>query len=217
MSIERRTVLKGGAALAGGALIGGPFQGFVAAPAGALGAPAFRGLRALPDERDGVVRLHLPEGFRYRSFHDTEATVVLDDGTVLPGRHDGMAAFAGEDGRVTLVRNHEVNGTGTAFGPIGDHTYDPKALGGCTVIDTTLTGEVEAAWTGLNGTQMNCSGGPMPWGAWITCEETVNGPDVGADFTGVSNVPLTQPHGFIFEVPTTGHSVSYTHLTLPTN
>ena len=206
MSIERRTVLKGGAALAGGALIGGPFQGLVAAPAGALGAPAFRGLRALPDERDGVVRLHLPEGFRYRSFHDTEATVVLDDTTVLPGRHDGMAAFAGEDGRVTLVRNHEVNGSGTAFGPIGDHTYDPKALGGCTVIDTTLTGEVEEAWTGINGTQMNCSGGPMPWGTWITCEETVNGPDVGADFTGVSNVPLTERHGFVFEVPTTGRA-----------
>ncbi len=117
-----------------------------------------------------------------------------------------MAAFAGEDGRVTLVRNHELNGSGTAFGTIGDHTYDPKALGGCTVIDTTLFGEVEQAWTGLNGTQMNCSGGPMPWGVWITCEETVNGPDVAADFTGVSNVPLTKPHGFIFEVPTTGHS-----------
>ena len=27
----------------------------------------------------------------------------------------------------------------------------------------------------------------MPWGSWITCEETVNGPDVGADFTGTSN------------------------------
>ena len=206
MSIQRRTVLTGTAAVAGGAVLGGPFQGFVAAPAGALGAPAFRGLRPVPDLRDGTVRLHLPEGFRYRSFHDTESTVLLDDGTELPGRHDGMAAFAGEGGRVTLVRNHELNGSGTAFGTIGDHTYDPKALGGCTVIDTTLFGEVEQAWTGLNGTQMNCSGGPMPWGVWITCEETVNGPDVAADFTGVSNVPLTKPHGFIFEVPTTGHS-----------
>ncbi len=41
----------------------------------------------------------------------------------------------------------------------------------------------------------------MPWGAWVTCEETVNGPDVGADFTGASNVPLTRPHGYVFEVP----------------
>jgi secreted PhoX family phosphatase len=29
----------------------------------------------------------------------------------------------------------------------------------------------------------------------------VNGPDVGPDFTTASNVPLTKPHGFIFEVP----------------
>jgi uncharacterized protein len=211
MSIERRTMLKGGAALAGGALIGGPFAGLVAAPAGALGAPAFRGLRAIPDERDGVVRLHVPEGFRYRSFHDTTTPVVLDDGTRLPGRHDGMAAFPGQDGRVTLVRNHEVNSNDpinreTPFGPIGDHTYDPKAPGGCTVVHTTVTGEVQEAWTGLNGTQMNCSGGPMPWDTWITCEETVNGPDVGPDFTGTSNVPLTQPHGYIFEVPTVGRA-----------
>ena len=41
-------------------------------------------------------------------------------------------------------------------------------------------------------------------GAWIACEETVNGPDVGPDFTGVSNVPLQQPHGFLFEVPVDG-------------
>ena len=47
------------------------------------------------------------------------------------------------------------------------------------------------AFTSLNGTQMNCSGGRCRGAAWITCEETVNGPDVGPDFTGVSNVPLT--------------------------
>jgi hypothetical protein len=46
----------------------------------------------------------------------------------------------------------------------------------------------------------------MPWGAWITCEETVNGPDVGPDFTGVSNLPLTRKHGYIFEVPAGGQS-----------
>ena len=142
MSIQRRTVLTGTAALAGGAVLGGPFQGLVAAPAAALGAPAFRTLRPVPDLRDGDVRLHVPEGFSYRSFHDTTTPVTLDDGTVLPGRHDGMAAFPGEDGRVTLVRNHEVNGPGPAFGPVGEHTYDPMAQGGCTVIDTTLTGEV---------------------------------------------------------------------------
>ena len=72
----------------------------------ALGAPAFRNLHARPDLRDGAVRLHLPEGFSYRSFHDTESPVTLDDGTVLPGRHDGMAAFPGP--RNTVVWRNAV-------------------------------------------------------------------------------------------------------------
>lgn len=41
----------------------------------------------------------------------------------------------------------------------------------------------------------------MPWGSWITCEETVNGPDVGADFTGTPNAPLKQRHGYVYDVP----------------
>ena len=75
------------------------------------------------------------------------------------------------------------------------------AGGGTTTVQTDRHGKVIRSFTSLNGTMMNCSGGEMPWGAWITCEETINGPDVGADFTGRSNVPLTQPHGYVFEVP----------------
>ena len=73
----------------------------------------------------------------------------------------------------------------------------------------------------------NCSGGIMPWGSWISCEETVNGPDVGDDFTRnfAGNPPgeaaqeegadpyefdqnraLEERHGFIFEVPNRGTS-----------
>jgi secreted PhoX family phosphatase len=206
VAIERRTILKGGAAAAGAVALGGPFAGLVAGPASALGGAPFRGLRPIPDERDGKVRLHLPEGFPYRSFHDTEQPVTLDDGTALPGRHDGMGAFAGTSGSVTLIRNHEVNNPGPAFGPVGDHTYDPMARGGCTHIDVSNRGEVHTAYTAINGTMMNCSGGQMPWGAWVTCEETVNGPDVGPDFTGASNLPLTKPHGYVFEVPVDGRA-----------
>ncbi|GAA4114197.1 DUF839 domain-containing protein [Knoellia locipacati] len=214
MAVERRTVIKGAAVAAGATALAGPFQGLVAGPAGAapkgtMGGPAFRGLRPVPDERDGKVRLHLPEGFRYRSFHDTETPIVLDDGTALPGRHDGMGAFRGPDrGTVTLIRNHEVNNPGPAFGPPGggDHVYDPMARGGCTHIDVDGRGNVKAAWTAISGTMMNCSGGQVPWGAWVTCEETVNGPDVGPDFTGASNVPLTKPHGYVFEVPKEGRA-----------
>jgi secreted PhoX family phosphatase len=203
MSIQRRTFLG---AVAGGVLAGGPFQGFVAGPAVAdpKGSAPFRELRAIPDLRDGKVRLHLPEGFSYRSFHDTESPVVLRDGTTLPGRHDGMGAFQRGNGNVILVRNHELNNPGAPFGP--GTPYDSQAQGGTTTVEVTRFGEVVDAYTSLNGTMMNCSGGIMPWRSWITCEETVNGPDVGPDFTGTSNVPLTKPHGFIFEVPASGQS-----------
>jgi secreted PhoX family phosphatase len=204
--IDRRSFLRGAAATAGAAALGGPFSGFVADTFAASSRPSFRQLRQdIPDLRDGKVRLWLPEGFSYRSFHDTEVPVVLDDGTNLPGRHDGMGAFAGPDGNVTLIRNHEVNAPGTPFGDPAT-AYDAMAQGGTTTIQVTPTGEVVSSWTSLNGTQMNCSGGHMPWGSWITCEETVNGPDVGPDFTGVSNVLLTQRHGFIFEVPVEGEA-----------
>lgn len=198
--VGRRSVLRAAAA---GAVLGGPFLGFVNRAAAAQ--PLSDELIPLPDKRDDVVRLWLPRGFHYRSFHDTSSRVVLDDGTVLPGRHDGMGAFDGSGDTVVLVRNHELNGTGTAFGDPAD-AYDPAALGGTTTVRTTPAGKVLEAFTSLNGTMMNCSGGEMPWGSWITCEETINGPDVGPDFTGGSNVALTQRHGFIFEVPADGRS-----------
>jgi len=206
VQVDRRTFLKGAAATMGAAALHGPFIGFVAAGNRRNKNPSFRGLVPVPDERDGVVRLHLPRAFRYRSFHDTTVPVTLDDGTALPGRHDGMAAFAGPGSNSILIRNHEVNGNaaGGAFGPDGTWTYDPNALGGCTHVEVSGTGDVDLGFTALNGTQMNCAGGAMPWGAWITCEETINGPDVGPDFTGVSNVGLGKPHGFIFEVPKDG-------------
>jgi hypothetical protein len=201
--IDRRRFIAGSAAaVAGGAALAGPFAGFVAGPVAAAPQPT---LGPVEDLRDGVVRLWLPNGFQYRSFHDTEQPVTLDDGTVLPGRHDGMAAFRGRHGNVVLVRNHEVNNPVPAFGD-ATKAYDPQTGGGTTTIEVTRHGEVVHAFTSLNGTQMNCSGGPMPWGSWITCEETVNGPDVGPDFTGASNVTLAKPHGFIFEVPAGGES-----------
>jgi secreted PhoX family phosphatase len=202
--LSRRTFLQGGiGAAAGAAALAGPFQGFLAR-AGAAPPPLDVPLGPVPDERGGVVRLWLPAGFKYRSFHDTEQTVTLDDGTVLPGRHDGMAAFSGPNGRVTLVRNHEINNPAPAFGP--GTPYDANTGGGTTTVVVDLFGNVDSAFTSLNGTQMNCAGGRMPWGSWITCEETVNGPDVGADFTNVPNVSLRQRHGFLFEVPAGGQS-----------
>jgi uncharacterized protein len=197
MSMDRRSVLR--------AALVSPFAGLLALyEQSAVAAPShsLRALQPVADLRDGAVRLHLPPSFSYRSFHDTESTVVLSDGTQLPGRHDGMGAFAGPGGRVRLVRNHELGGVGSAFGPVGEHTYDPMAPGGVTVVDVTLRGDVLDSWTALNGTVSNCSGGRMPCENWVTCEETITGPDVGPDYSGSPNTGFTQRHGCIFGVPT---------------
>ncbi|HEX6254230.1 MAG TPA: alkaline phosphatase PhoX [Euzebyales bacterium] len=209
--VDRRTFLRQGAAVTGAGLMAGPFQGFFASAARAAPGESrqlgYGPLTPVADLRDGVERLLLPEGFSYRSFDPTGDT--LTDGTVIPGRHDGMAAF-GDDvrpvqrghqrGRSVLVRNHEVNGPVGAFGDPST-AYDPAAGGGTTTVFVDGRGNVERSFVSLNGTQMNCSGGPMPWGSWVTCEETVNGPDVGNDFTGQDNSLLTQKHGYLFEVP----------------
>jgi hypothetical protein len=200
-AVDRRRFLQQVAVAAGGTALW-PFADVVAT---AQAAPDFRALGPVEDLRDGKVRLHLPEGFQYRSFHDTDGgPIVLGDGTTLPGRHDGMAAFPAPGGRIWLVRNHEVNGPGTAFGP--GAPYDARAQGGTTTTLVDGRGIVHDSFTSLNGTQMNCMGGRMPWGSWITCEETINGPDVGADFTNAPNTSLQQPHGYIFEVPAGGQS-----------
>jgi len=220
--LDRRAFLKRSAALtAGAAVVGGPLAGFLAGPAIAgSGRDAQNVLRDVPDLRDGVVRLALPEGFQYRSFQQsrrppTPPNVILDDGSSLPGRHDGMAAFQRPNtDLITLVRNHEENGSALngSFGAAGTPTYDTSALGGTSTVNVSLFGEVDSSFASLSGTQMNCSGGNMPWGAWMTCEETINGYDVFDDFTRgtlpattyVQNARLQKNHGYIFEVPVNG-------------
>ena len=51
--------------------------------------------------------LELLKGFRYRII--SEAGQMMNDGLVVPGKPDGMAAFPGPKGTTILVRNHEIN------------------------------------------------------------------------------------------------------------
>ncbi len=60
---SRRNILRGAAAVAGGAIVGGPFAGFLARPALADKPPPSPVLGPIADLRDGQVRLWLPSGF----------------------------------------------------------------------------------------------------------------------------------------------------------
>ena len=64
---------------------------------------------------DGI--LDLPEGFTYQVL--SRAGQVMDDGLLLPGAPDGMAAFPGVDGRIVLVRNHELQNAPAGRGAFG--------------------------------------------------------------------------------------------------
>ena len=99
--IGRRAFLRGAVATTGGVLLSGPVEAILGSQAAAGAVAEVGPLVAVNDLRDGVVRLHLPEGFQYRSFHDTTTPVLIDNGaTTLPGRHDGMGAFAAANGNI---------------------------------------------------------------------------------------------------------------------
>ncbi len=67
--LDRRSFLKTSAAVAGGAALAGPFQGLLAARR----SPSHTVLGAcVPTCGTTMIRLHVPPGFSYRSFHDTE-------------------------------------------------------------------------------------------------------------------------------------------------
>lgn len=203
---RRNFIRKGAIATAGGIAFAGPFQGVVAR---ANGAPMRSKREALlgplgpvADQRDGIVRLALPDGYTYRSFG--VAGDVMSDGTVTPGRQDGMAAFRGPRGTTRVVRNHEVRGEGTPIGASPDviaKVYDGNTLGGTSTLwIDSKSRELIGDWVSLTGTSVNCAGGPSPWGTWISAEETVNGPDLGPDFTGSDGPAAFEPHGYLFEV-----------------
>jgi secreted PhoX family phosphatase len=152
--------------------------------------------------------LDLPEGFSYRLLAKRGET--MSDGYKVPGMADGMAAFAGPDGKVVVVCNHELGLEMTGMGPFPNNTrlpegfdaalsFDPgderksPSLGGTTnLVFNPATGQKTAHFLSLTGTDRNCAGGPMPWGSWITCEEP-------ADLTQGRG----RRHGWCFEVKAT--------------
>lgn len=202
MTLDRRSFLKRG-------VVSAAALGTAAGPFAGLAARADNGGSTFADDNGGYgplvpvgeadtgeVLLHLPDGFEYRVI--SRAGTPMSDGVATPGRSDGMAAF-NYRGSTRLVRNHEILFQKPAFGPL-DKAYDKRSGGGTTTLEMTADRRVAASWVSLNGTNANCAGGATPWGTWISCEETTNGPDANKTFLGTT-VNLEQKHGYLFEVP----------------
>ena len=159
----------------------------------------------IPDP-DGV--LDLPAGFRYRVLE--RAGERMDDGFDVPARPDGMACFAGPDGTLILMRNHE-NGLAVdalephdAAGPyrsgqaVPPEAYDPAGIGAVTrVVVDARDYTRRSSNLVLAGTAYNCAGGPSPWG-WLSCEETT---EIRRTTAG------DHRHGYVFACPIDAASV----------
>ena len=167
-TLDRRALLKSGAAVTAGTVLASTGTQALAAHA-ALAHPGQRGQRGsrlkapnnggygelypVKDKTTGLPLLLLPEGFEYISFghaatyaqelnEDRKLTLPTtgSDGFPTPGRHDGMAAFPGSaDGLVRLVRNHE-----QGYSPT-DAAQEPEDYTG-NAYDASLIGDPNRAY-----------------------------------------------------------------------
>ncbi len=202
--LDRRSFLRGSAALAAwsATTLARPFEALAARGGPGRG---YGPLAPVRDQTTGLPLIELPEGFRYATFGWTGD--AMTDGRPTPPGHDGQAAFAAPDGKIHLLRNHELMldrriPNRTSFAP-AELTYDAgEAPGGVTAVtfDPKLERGVRTE-PRLSGTIRNCAGGPTPWGTWLTCEENVDGPGAGGNAA-----LLEKPHGYVFEVTASGDS-----------
>lgn len=167
-----------------------------------------KGYGALLKDPKGLI--NLPKGFSYKII--SIKGDKMSDGLFLPGRADGMGAFAGSNGRTIVVRNHE-NSPGdleegafglknellsklgsTKFYDYGKGTL--PALGGTTTfIYNPKTQTIEKQFLSLAGTVRNCAGGITPWNSWLTCEEST--------IVAGTDDAMEKDHGYVFEIPAT--------------
>ena len=164
-----------------------------------------------PLQRDPAGVFDLPKGFSYRIL--SRAGEPMSDGLTVPGKFDGMGCLPLADGRLALVRNHELDtddgshgafaaGAAKAFDRDAAYVLGPNGLpipgGTTTLIYDPTSARVDAQYLSLAGTAVNCGGGVTPWGSWLSCEET----------TALAATPGGKDHGYVFEVPAANPGVT---------